>query len=69
MASCPRGQHSRVPQGRLADPGRSLQQQGRGPPRHRPEEGSHLGELGVPPEDSVNRPFHPTPPTASAPIL
>ena len=51
---------------RLADPGRSLQEQRRGPPSHRPDEGPHLGELGVPPEDPVNRLVHQTPP-ATAP--
>src|SRR6266508_909979 len=69
MTSCPRERHSRAPQCRLADPGRSLQDQGRGSPRYRPDEGLHLGEFGVSPEDPVNRLFHPTPPPASAPIL
>jgi hypothetical protein len=61
MTSGPRDGHCRLPQGRLADPGRSLQAQGRERPRRRLEEVLHLGELGVPPEDPVNRLFHPTP--------
>jgi hypothetical protein len=32
MTSCPRERHTRAPQCRLADPGRSLQEQGRGSP-------------------------------------
>jgi hypothetical protein len=69
MTSRPRDRHPRVPQGRLANPGRSLQQQGRGSPRYRLKEVVQLGEFGVPPEDPVNRLVHPTPPHASAPIL
>jgi hypothetical protein len=65
MTSCPRQRHSGAPQRRLADPGRSLQDQGRGSPRHRPDEGLYLGEFGVPPEVTVNRLFHPTPPAAA----
>jgi hypothetical protein len=38
MTSRPRDGHSRVPQGRLADPGRPLQDQGRRSLRHRPDE-------------------------------
>jgi hypothetical protein len=68
-ASCPREGHGRVPQRRLADPGGSLKDQGRGPPSRRVEEILRLGELGIPAEDPVNRLCHPTPPTASAPIL
>src|SRR4029453_8864095 len=50
--------HSRMPQCRLADPGRSLQEQGRGSLRHRPDEGLHQGELTLPPEDPATRLFH-----------
>jgi hypothetical protein len=55
MTSCPSEGHSGVPQRRFADPGGSLQEQAGGWPQRRPDEGLHLGELGVPPEDSVNR--------------
>jgi hypothetical protein len=69
MSPCPGDGDARVPQGRLADPGRSLKEQGRGSPRYRLKEVVQLGEFGVPPEDPVNRLVHPTPPHASAPIL
>jgi hypothetical protein len=69
MTSRPGDRHARMPQGRLADPGRSLQEQGRGPARHRPDEGRHPGELALPPKDPGNRLVHPTPSPASGPIL
>jgi hypothetical protein len=62
VTSRPGDRHARMPQGRLADPGRSLQEQGRGPARHRPDEGRHPGELALPPKDPGNRLVHPTPP-------
>ena len=69
MTSPPGDRHTRLPQGRLADPGRSLQEQGRGPARHRPDEGRHPGELALSPKDPGNRLVHPNSTPASGPIL
>ncbi len=52
----PSGQgHTSAPDGCLADPGRTLQQQATRPRRHRIEEGSHRGHLTVAPHHARSR--------------